>query len=265
MRDEATAKSATDWKAARRFILWTLAVFAVNAAAQVAAFAAMFAFFQKNYLLAALPTLFALVVLAFQPWLLFLQAIPKASVLAPLIAAIITVLIYGGLDRAKKLEGLKHWARRLLTHRGRLTIGIVCGFIAASVFLGYTDALPQNRGLPRSARYQPGPPSASLQDSRYYVISDFLDSEVVWRVQVPPSDVDAVVKALGMAAVSQDKIPTTFAQKPPLWWRPETGSDARAFSTGNFPTANRGGDGNHVFAVYNPQTERLHVWIKENF
>ena len=36
-------------------------------------------------------------------------------------------------------------------------------------------------------------------------------------------------------------------------------------STPNFPGDSRGPDGYHFFAIYDPESQRLYVWHKDNF
>ncbi len=104
-----------------------------------------------------------------------------------------------------------------------------------------------------------------LGDCRYYCIRSFLDSEYLWQVEVSEHDLDLLADKLQMHAIAKSEVGKEFWDMPPYWWRPDISGKIRVMVTANFPMTARGSDGRHFLAIWNPEDEILHMWIKDNF
>ena len=170
-------------------------------------------------------------------------------------------MVYRQLDRRRKLESVKAFIARWRPMALKaLVVLVVLG--GGVVYSRYVDVPSLNRGVPERLKWHIKDLDGKFSQSRYYFIQSFIDSEYLWQARVVPQKIDEIMTALELSKTSE--IPAEFYIKPPKWW-PAPAAEVIAYSSRNFPSRTRGGDGWHAFAVYDPQDERLSVWIKDNF
>jgi hypothetical protein len=159
------------------------------------------------------------------------------------------------------LERPKRFLLRFKTRRGLAVAG---GFVLLAVSVAiarYVDLPALNRGLPPSVQFL----GLSVINSRYYCLGQFIDSEWAWQARTPESELARLAERFSLRPVDPSEIPAQFYSMPPYWWHPSITDRTRVLSTPNFPLRDRGPDGWHALATWNPDDELLHVWIKDNF
>jgi len=217
-------------------------------------------------ILAAVPAVVALPAMLLQPWfLVFFLFMPAGPVLSPFLTTAITVPTYVLLDRKGKLNRLKLVISRLKNRRTHIIAGsfILCA-LAVSV-ARYVDFPALHRGTPKTLQYAIKDTLLASGNPRYYCLNSFIDSEWLWQVTLSEDDLDLLADTLGLSAMPADRIGDRYRNMPPYWWRPVISDQVRVLATPDFPMANRGPDGWHALATWNPADQRLHMWIKDNF
>jgi hypothetical protein len=68
-----------------------------------------------------------------------------------------------------------------------------------------------------------------------------------------------------MHRIPVDHVAPAFRVMPPYWWRPVISERTRVLASTDFPMEGRGPDGWHALAIWNPEDQVLHMWIKDNF
>ena len=116
-------------------------------------------------------------------------------------------------------------------------------------------------GLPPSVQFL----RLNVTDSRYYCLGEFIDSAWLWQARVPESELDRLAERFKLRPVDRSEIPDQFRSMPRYWWHPSVTEGTRVLSTPSFPLDERGPDGWHALATWNPDDQVLHVWIKNNF
>jgi hypothetical protein len=107
--------------------------------------------------------------------------------------------------------------------------------------------------------------NADTSDAKISGLGSFIDTEHVWRIALTSDQLERVIADYGLVAVPADNVPKSFWRAFPRWWRPKRNNNSRYLSTPNFPAHSRGPDGDHCFAMYDPQSQRFYVWYKFNF
>jgi hypothetical protein len=125
----------------------------------------------------------------------------------------------------------------------------------------YMDFPALNHGLPPSVEFL----GLNVTDSRYYCLGQFIDSAWLWQARVPESELARLAERFNFRPVDRSDVPDQFRRMPPYWWRPSITERTRVLSTPTFPLDERGPDGWHALATWNPDDQVLHVWIKDNF
>jgi hypothetical protein len=228
-------------------------------------FAAALAFilylFRGDPILAAVPAVLAAPAIILQPWFVACLFVPKGLFIAPFLTTAITVIVYGSLNRRGMLERPKIILSRFKSHK---TFIIVGGFILFAVGVAFTrhlDFPALHQGLPPSVRVS----DLNVTDSRYYCLGSFIDSEWLWQSEMQESDLASFANKYNLRPLDSNQVPDAFRRMPPYWWRPSITNRTRIFSTPDFPMDNRGPDGWHALAAWNPEDQILYVWIKDNF
>lgn len=121
------------------------------------------------------------------------------------------------------------------------------------------------KGVPRTLQHSVKDMDLALGNPQYYCLSSFIDSEWLWRASLPEPDLNVLADTLGLHPMPLDQVGDAFRNMPPYWWQPILSNEVRILATANFPMADRGSDGWHALATWNPEDEILHMWIKDNF
>ncbi len=221
--------------------------------------------FKKDVVLAAVPALVAVFGIVLQPWFGVLLVVPYGVFIAPVIATLITVPVYRYLNRNSYLETQKHLYRRFLKPKFTITIALLIVLGLGIVYCRRIDFPPLHRGLPERqlSRFKLDP--SLLQDSRYYCLSSFLDSEWIVRATVKREDVDKLAAQFKMQPVQNKDIPARIKNMPPYWWNAQIHKNTVGFATEKFSAGSRGSDGWHAFMLWNEEDGHLYLWIKDNF
>jgi hypothetical protein len=181
--------------------------------------------------------------------------------IAPLLTTVITIVVYGRLNSTGMLDRPK---RFLLRFKMRTILAAAALFVSLAGLVGvarYVDLPVLNNGIPPSVQFL----GLNVIDSRYYCLGQFIDSEWAWQARAPESELARLVERFKLHPVDPGEIPAQFHRMPPYWWHPSITERTRVLSTPNFPLGERGPDGWHALATWNPDDELLHVWIKNNF
>jgi hypothetical protein len=241
--------------------LYILGILGINLAVSFAAMAFMLSLFIGDPILAAVPAALALPPILLQPWFLAFLFVPGGLYLSPFLTTTITVLVYGSLNRSGMLERPKLALSRF---KSRKTFAVVGGFVLLAFAVAsarYVDFPSLHQGMPPSV----GVLGLNVTDSRYYCLGSFIDSEWLWQARVPESDLTRIASEFDLRNVEGNQIPGAFLRMPPYWWRPQITHRTRVLSTPSFPIDDRGSDGWHALATWNPDDQVLYVWIKNNF
>lgn len=100
---------------------------------------------------------------------------------------------------------------------------------------------------------------------RAHRLGGFIDSEYVWRIDLPSTLRDTFVTDHRLVAVDTANVPAAFFEAFPRRWRLSHTSECEYFATPGFPATGRGPDGDHYFMMYDRKLERMYVWLKSNF
>src|SRR5690606_2982239 len=120
-------------------------------------------------------------------------------------------------------------------------------------------------GIPKTLAWSLKDLEVHLGSPKHYCLESFLDSEWLCQASLSKQDLLSVVDKLKMQPLPLEKLGDEFLQMPPYWWRPVVLHDVLVYSTVHFPQEERGSDGWHCLAAWNPADEVLHMWIKDNF
>lgn len=252
----------------KKLLLFTAVVFICNAAIEFLAYVGIVsgAFGGKPVIL-TVAALLALPGLVIQPWYIYilLFARPSNFWLSPLYATAITVPLCVLLNRYGVFDGDKRWWAKL---NHRKVIMYTIGSIVLAVGLGYgswVDFPPIHKGIPPELRVSGKPFPIPVSNSRYYCLSRFIDTEWLWQARMSGADVDRLAKMEGMRPLKRERIGRAFYHMPPYWWHPVVTDSTKVLSTPGFPMNDRGQDGDHWLATWNPDDQVIHIWVKFNF
>ena len=137
--------------------------------------------------------------------------------------------------------------------------------ILAVGFARYVDFPALRRGIPRTLQYSTNDMDLTIGNPRYYCLGSYIDSEWLWQASLPEQDLNLLADKLGMHPMPPDQVGDQYQSMPPYWWQPVISDQVRVLATTNFPMEERGPDGWHALATWNPEDEVLHMWIKDNF
>lgn len=101
-------------------------------------------------------------------------------------------------------------------------------------------------------------------DAKVFCIQDLIDSEHIWRWCATRSQVELIVKHLGLKPVRSRDVSTSFHGRFPLWYRPPA-KRGDCYQSDKFPIYGRGNDGEHYLICFDPESQFLYVWYKFNF
>lgn len=150
--------------------------------------------------------------------------------------------------------------------RNTITITVVILVSISAISLTrYFDFPALHRGIPQTLKYSIEDMDLTLGNPRYYCLSSFIDSEWLWKAYLPAQDMNLLAEELKMHPIPSDQIGNQFFNMPPYWWQPENSDQIHVLATTKFPINNRGPDGWHALATWNPDDGVLHMWIKDNF
>jgi hypothetical protein len=142
---------------------------------------------------------------------------------------------------------------------------VLCGLCFAGwLLLGYGPVILK-QSWPHQLREMTSVADVDPNSVRVSGLGAFIDSEYVWRFTVDSNHLEMIQDKFGMMQTSSALIPTTFWNSFPVWWRPSPTKDMIFLTTPNFPVSQRGPDGYHYIAAYNPSLRQLFVWHKFNF
>lgn len=150
---------------------------------------------------------------------------------------------------------------------GCVSLNALCGICLALLAWQLLGVGPVNSktAWPREAREMAEVCEARPTEVKIYCLGGFIDSDYVWRMPADDGDVKRVVADYGLLPVSSEEVPGTFRGLFPMRWHPRHRSDSQYFATASFPAFDRGPDGDHFFAMYDPTNQWLYVWYKSNF
>jgi hypothetical protein len=243
-------------------LLYSLGVLGINVVVSFAmALAFLLFLFRGDPILAAVPALFAAPAILLQPWCIAFFFIAKGLFLAPILTTAVTVTVYGLLNRGGMLERPKKVLSRFKVRKTLIGIGGFFLFIVGVAFARYIDFPALHQGLPPSV----GSSNWSLTDSQYYCLGQFIDSQWLWRAHLSESDLADFTQRYRLHPINSNQVPNEFREQPPYWWRPTITERTQVLSTPIFPMDERGPDGWHALATWNPDDQVLYVWIKDNF
>lgn len=250
----------------KKLALFTLVTLIYNYIIELLIFAGvLLGLFRGDYVITAVAILLGGPGVVAQPWSMYvlLSLRPDNFWLLPLISTAITVPVYALLSRTRILKRDKQrWAR--LNHRKVATYTTVFVVFALGLcYLSWIDFPPQHRGIPPAVQLEKFP--VPVSHSRYYCLSDFIDSEWLWQASMNESDFERFSKMYGLQPLKHEKIGRAFYRMPPYWWRPAVNETTRVLSTPGFPMNDRGNDGDHWLVAWNPDDQLLYVWVKFNF
>lgn len=246
-----------------RSIAYGLGLLGINF---LASFALMFAFvsflFRDDPILAAAPATIALPAILLQPWLVvFFLFVPGGLIVAPLLTTLVTTFVYTWLNRHKRLERPKEFLLRFKTRRTVAIAGALVLLAIAVSAARYVDFPVGHHGTPPSIRM----PDFTLTDSRYYCLGQFIDSQWLWQARVSESELNRLAESYSLHPIDGNEVPDEFRHMTPYWWHPTITNKITVMSTPSFPLHERGPDGWHALATWDPDDRLLHVWIKNNF
>jgi hypothetical protein len=96
-----------------------------------------------------------------------------------------------------------------------------------------------------------------------YSLGGFIDNESLWRIDGDRAAIESAIHGLGLQRA--DSIPREFWRLRPYYWPKKHFSGAVGYRSPLFEASRRGQDGLHYFAVHDPASNRLYVWVKDNF
>jgi len=250
----------------RKIILQSLAVLGLNLFVGLLASGAFLIYLSKgDLILAAVPGVLALPALLLQPWFVAFVFLPGGFFIAPFLTTAVTVPLYRALDHHGKLEGAKRTLARI--DRGKAVVmGFALLFLLSGVGLArYRDFPPLRTDAPPTMLPVLEDLDLEIGESTSYCVSSFIDSQWLWQATLDEAELDRLAVALGLEPLAEDQIGEEFVTMPPYWWRPRLSEEARVLATRDFSMTDRGPDGRHAFAIWNPDDQVLHMWIKDNF
>jgi hypothetical protein len=247
----------------RRLLLTALALLVVNYLASFVGFIALLLWlFESNWLMALAPSLVAAIFILLQPWALAFIFLPQVAMIAPIFTTILTLLIYGWLDRRGWFDRLKPILQRW-GWRGMLkgsAIALSAGL--ATTYAGYKD-FPSLRSKIPIPNFDHGQLSQirPLQ-SQSYQLSVLFGSEALWKAKLTPQDF-AKIQASLQTELSLQKLPSTalppqFFHQAPYWWQPQVTTESEIYGNPDFFSTNR--DGSFGMLLWNPKTQIVYVW-----
>lgn len=252
----------------KKLILQSLVIIAVNIVIGLLAILAFFVLiFRGDPILAAIPALIALPGILLQPWFILFLFLPGGLLTAPILTAVVSILLYAVLDRMGKLNRAKRIFARLKSRKAAGVIVTVVLWLLAVGFARYVDFPALRHGIPKTSHLELSlkDMDLTLDSSRRYCLRSFIDSEWLWQVSLSEHDLDLLADKLGMHHMSADQVGKAFRNMPPYWWQPAISDQTRVMATTNFPMEGRGSDGWYALTTWNPANKVLHMWIKDNF
>ncbi|PSB03563.1 hypothetical protein [Merismopedia glauca] len=224
--------------------------------------------FRDDPIMAAVPALIAAMGIIFQPWsLLFLLLPPVTWALSPFLTTAITIFVYNWLDRQGKLNRVKRVLRQLKIPQILWAGGIAIATGISIMYARSRDFPAFNHKPPSIVQETLTQAQIPVRDSYSYTISHFLDSEYIWQASLTPQDFLRLKANLGVQPIKlpQNQLPQDFIEQSPYWWHPVLSPKTQVYATSEFPFADRGQDGVHVFLIWNPDRKIVHLWLKSNF
>jgi len=96
-----------------------------------------------------------------------------------------------------------------------------------------------------------------LHGIKAYCIVDSLDSEYVWRLNVPPRIYDHLKQSLEVKVLPIPDPSDTFWRKPPRWWdpNPQANAECMVWYADQF----------EVVTLYDKKNEVLYGWCQNDF
>ncbi len=250
----------------KKRILQILAILGINLWVGFLATVAFMLFIIKgDPILAAVPAVLALPGILLQPWFVLFFLIPMGPFLAPFLTTCVSAPIYVLLDRSGKLNRAKLFYARLNIRKTNIITGSVVLCLLAVGYARYVDFPALHQGIPKTIRYSLKEIDFKYDNSRYYCVFEFLDSEWLWQAKISEEELNRLADKLRMSEIPSEQIGAQYKNMPPYWWRPVISDQVHMLATDNFSMENRGPDGWHFLATWNPEDEILHMWIKDNF
>lgn len=211
--------------------------------------------------MALVPGILALAGIIFQPWFLLFIFLPFGIFIAPFGSTVITLSVYRWADSKGYMDWAKKIVRKIRLHQAIGLIGSILVIGGIVFYCGYIDFFSVHRKTP----YVLKDFESQFSESHFYSRNSFIDSEYIWQARVSEEVFKLVVSRLELKEVNVKDIPSEFFKMPPYWWGSSDSNTVVAYSTIGFPVATRGGDGLHIFAVWDSETKILKMWVKDNF
>jgi hypothetical protein len=142
-------------------------------------------------------------------------------------------------------------------------VGLSVAFLGLAIIFARTFDFPPLGTVPDASWIERL--HISPDESRSYIVSDFIDEEIVWRTRLPEEKIALIAQEFRMERVSPDSLPGKFFQMPPYWWWPRVTEHSTAWLTPGFPESDRGPDGKYGVAIWDADNQVLYMWLKSNF
>jgi hypothetical protein len=112
-----------------------------------------------------------------------------------------------------------------------------------------------------------GSANLSAQDSYFCELFTLsvADRYYLCKLTLPEAELPALVSGLNMKPLERKQTPSFFLWIAPEWWDPQISRETQVFSTIDFPMMERGADGIHCLALWEPKQSALYLWYKSNF
>jgi hypothetical protein len=222
--------------------------------------------FSGDLLTAAVPGVVAAIGVLLQPWFLLFIYLPYGlQWFAPVLTTAITIPIYGLLDRRGTFDHIKPGLKRWKPWRIAWTLAIALCTGVGIVYARYRDFPAITHGLPRPIAAELKSLRLPLQNSNLYNVSDFFDSEYLWKSRLTPPEFEKFKAALGketkVEPLSRDFVTRSFLEHSPYWWTPELTAKAEVYGNLNFSSPGHGGL--FVLLLWIPDRQTAYLWLKQ--
>lgn len=199
-----------------------------------------------------------------QPWaLIFLPWDLQPSFLMPFLLTLNTVMAHAALRRWPWFVRVKERVSRRINKK---YVGVAFAVLILTLVGRFFDFPALPRPLPDSTgAWLLNTADLKYEKSRLYYLSSFLDQSWIWRAEIRPEEFERLVAAAAMEPIESDRLEAPFFEMLAYWWNPRRTPTSRAYATPNFSFTDRGSDGWHAVALWDPGTSRVYMWVKDNF
>jgi hypothetical protein len=177
---------------------------------------------------------------------------------APLALAVSIALFYYG-HRQKRRPYI--WAARLLM----LPSACLTGVVVFAMFMFGAGPVYSRSDWPDSIYYIARVAENDTSNVKMSSLGRFIDEEYVWRQPFISSKLPDLADKFQLTEIPPQDVSPEFFEVFPYLWRPSFGPNCTFYATQGFDTVSRGNDGEHYYIMFDPDTQMLYVWYKDNF